>query len=529
MIPTLSKEEFEIAELLFNPIALAECLFHDFDSMGIFDNEKLGHIRLYQYSLFSYEYLLANDPKLSDKANFKLREGAGNMYCLGGRKFGKTLCVEIIDILISILLLSGENVGFSSFDALHIRGVLEKVIQILELHPFFDKILEPRINRSPNYRIYLKSGYTLDSVNMNLASTEPGAQFFQKHFSRLYLEEASFETEKVQKKRIDAISENGCVYRFSGMTNFTKYSPAGQIFYDMNKRSWLVNYPQFVNPKWDYFEKERAIKEHGGEQSLSYRIFCKGEVVEEGISVMDMERVRSNYDETIQIKHLELQKAGIHNFHNILVVDKPKQTEVAFLCADIGETAPSEIIIIFKFAGKYRYAYNITLYNLTDKEQEKVFSWLIERLGINFVGIDTSEGTGRAIYRSLSEKFPSNQLIWCGFNEKIAVDFDKDEYGNVIFENGRPLYKEEFVSEWSIKHLKDLFYENKFIIPLDYKLDMQLNSLISMMSGQRTVYEVMAEEDHLLAAFRVFSIVEWNTEFLSSKPLMTKKFAKVGV
>ena len=41
------------------------------------------------------------------------------------------------------------------------------------------------------------------------------------HLHRLYIEEASMETQKVFQQRRDAISELGCVYRVSGMTNFT--------------------------------------------------------------------------------------------------------------------------------------------------------------------------------------------------------------------------------------------------------------------------------------------------------------------
>jgi len=85
------------------------------------------------------------------------------------------------------------------------------------------------------------------------------------------------------------------------------------------------------------------------------------------------------------------------------------------------------------------------------------------------------------------------------------------------------------VADWSVKRLKDLLYDGRMILPLDYKLDIQLNSVISMVSGTRTVYECMAEEDHLFASFRCFSIAQWLHEFNTLRPLTLKKFHKGGV
>jgi len=529
LLEKITNDELEFISEYYNPIALIECLFGDFDNLSAFDEDKIGNIRPYQYSMLSFEYLLDDIPDFTIKENFKLREGAGNIYCFGGRKYGKTLIVEMLDMLASMCLLEAEHVGFSSYDALHIRGILEKIVQVLDVHPFFDTILDPKVNRSPNYHFYLRSGYTLDSINMNLQSKSPGSQFFQKHFTRLYIEEASFETEEVNKKRLDSISENGCITRLAGMTNFTKYSPVGRIFYDINKRPWISNYPQTVSPKWDDEEKKKAVKEHGGEQSISYRVFVKGEVVEEGIAIFDMERVRKCYDDERQIKHIEVNKQNYPNYRNVVIVERPKQAEQCYINADIGESAPTEITILFKINEKYHYSYNITLYGLTDKEQEIIFMHLYTTLKGAFIGIDTTEGTGRAIYRSLSEKIPLEQLTWVGFNEKTAVDFDRDENDNVIFKDGKPTYKEEYVSDWSVKRLKDLLYDMKLYLPLDYKFDIQLNSVIAMVNATRTVYECVAEEDHLFASFRVFAMSQWQKEFSNMKPLTIKPFCKTGV
>lgn len=528
MLEKITPEELEFMETFCDPIAMAECLFSNLDNLVFCDAEEFSEIRLGQFPMLSYEYYLDTNPQLTDKENFKQREGAGSVYCFGGRKFGKTLCTEEIDLLENMIHSAGEECGFASFDALHIRGILEKIIQVLENHPFF-KLFEAKINRSPTYRFFLKNGFTLDGVNMNLTGDNPGGQFFQKHFKRLYIEEASFETDEVFKKRSESISEDGCVFRVSGMTNFTKYSPPGRIFYDIDNKNRLINLPQFINPKWDEKTKEKSLKDHAGEESISYRVFVRGEVVEDGISAIDMERVRKNYNYKKLIKNFEVTKDNYPNFSNVLIVERPENVETLYISADIGESAPTEIMIITELNKKFKYIYNITLYNLTDKEQFQIFKFLGEKLKANFIGLDCTDGTGRAIFHSLEEVFPRENLCWVAFNEKIKVDMERDDNNNIIFDEGQPVYREEYVEIWSVKRLRDLLYEEgKFELPLDYKLDVQLNSMISTQSGNRTLYHCVSPEDHLIAAFRVFSISQWINEFVNVKPIQKKTFSKTG-
>jgi len=525
VIDKISSEEVEFMECMNNSLCMAESLFSNYDNLSIMEEEQLGHIRIGQFPLLYYDSFLDTDNSISEKENFNLRKGAGDLYCLGGRLFGKTLFAEKVDMLINMAVSENERVGFSSYDQIHIRGVLEDVILTLDNHPFF-AIFQPHSNKSPNYRIALNNGYLLESVNMNISGKKPGAQFFQKHFTRLYIEEASFETEAVYNMRRDSVSENGCVFRISGMTNFTKYSPCGRVFYDLKKKPSIVNLPQYVNPKWDLKAKEQASKDFGGEQSIGFRIFIKGEVVEEGVSVFDMERVRNCYNDEKYIKVFEISKESFPLFREQLIIEKPSNVEQCYISADIGESAPTEIVVVFELNHIYRYAYNITLYNLTDKEQFKVFQYLGEKFGANYIGLDCTDGTGRAIFRSLAEVFPKENLVWVSFNEKIQIDFEKDDKGNAKYEKGQLVYKEEYTPDWSIKHLKDLLYGVKMEIPMDYKFDSQFNTIVAMRSGTRTVYSCLSADDHLFQAFQVFSISQWYNEFNHAKNIVRKEFYK---
>ena len=83
MIENLNIDEIEFCECLYDPIALSESLFSDYDNMAIMKDEELAHVRMGQFPLLSYEYLIDDIPDYSDKDNFRLKEGGGNIR-LGG-------------------------------------------------------------------------------------------------------------------------------------------------------------------------------------------------------------------------------------------------------------------------------------------------------------------------------------------------------------------------------------------------------------------------------------------------------------
>jgi len=69
--------------------------------------------------------------------------------------------------------------------------------------------------------------------------------------------------------------------------------------------------------------------------------------------------------------------------------------------------------------------------------------------------------------------------------------------------------------------LKALLYEERFAIPVDYKFDSQINSVISTKSGDHKIYACISETgDHLFDAFRVLAICIWLKKDFNSTPRM---------
>ena len=360
----LTDQELEFMECWNTPRCLVESLFSDFDNLSEFDEDKFGSLRLYQIPFLSHESIIdENLPDLTEKQKFELRKGVGDGYNLGARKFGKTLVSEKLDIPLSLLHDDSWLCAFSSYDAIHIDSVLDVVKEALDNHSII-KHWKRTAKKSPKWKLIGRNGWKLEGVNMNILSKNPGHQFYGLHVKKLWIEEQSFETNTVYEKRQDALSESGAVLRFSGMTNFTAYSPSGKIFNDPVKKSKIINLPQYVNPTFTVKDNEERLRDYGGADTINYKIFVRGEIVEDGVSEFDMERVKQCYNEKKSIKTFEINKEKMKRFENLIVVERPANADRMLICSDIGESAGSEIIILSEVEDKYNYLYNISLYNL---------------------------------------------------------------------------------------------------------------------------------------------------------------------
>jgi hypothetical protein len=524
----ITKEELTVVEMMHNPIACAEIMFHDFDNLGNFSPTEFGEIRKYQYPMLAYDIMLCEDKTKSKKENFNLRKGLAESYNLGGRLTGKTRISIIVDSLISIFNKGFKWAAICSLDAIHIRGVFEPIISGLENHKIL-KNLKADTLRSPSYQIRASNGCLLESVNLNIASKNPGGQFFGKHVDKLWQEESSFMTKEVSHKQLMAQSEMGCINRYSGMTTFSKMSPMGEIFDDLKNRNKIVNFPSHANPTWDETKEEDAIKEFGGKNSVGYLVQILGKVVEGGDTTYDMDRIRSTYiydkkDNPVTIKSFEINKENYLRFKEMIVVERPNNADQCIVALDKGEgSAPTEIIILFKINKKFRYEYNITLFKLKPDEDEAVVDWLIEKVKANLVGIDQTSGTGKVLFINLSKKYPEN-IIGVSFNENIEIGIEKDEKGKTKYDaSGHAEVKKANMVDWSVQCLKDIFYNDKIECLVDYKLDQQFAGVVSITSKQGKILYGYKAENHIYQAFQVFSILNFLTEYKNIKPIRRKK------
>jgi len=531
LIEKITEEELSFMENWCNPICMTECLFSNFDNLGDFDVEQLGSIRFYQRPMISHESLIdfdatAKHHNLNEKAKFKLRKNVADLYNLGARKYGKSLCTLKLDIPLSSIYDDKLWGCLYSIDDKRLRGIADDVKLAFDFHPIF-KTWKYHCSFKPEIRFTNKNtGWKIQGVNMTLKGKNPGEQFYQIHAEKFWGDEVSFETDKVHKKRTESESELGAIHRLAGMTDFPRYSPIGKIFTNNKNQKHIINLPQFVNPFWDEEEKKDKMDTYGGEEALNYKIYVKGEIVPDASTEFDMERVEDCYQTRKKIKRFELKKTQFQNFKSLLVVERPKNADRIFIVGDIGDGGGGSDINIFSEVGNdYYWLYNIVLYKMTEEEQYNIFDYLVEQTQANILGFDCGEACGRGLYDRFEKRGYKDNLVWYAGNKKVAVGFEKNDKGKpVIDKKGKLITKEEFMSEWAIKRLKILLYESRLHIPFDHKFDSQFSSVVSMNSGTRKMYACISETgDHLFDCFKVLAIAQWLKKDFNSTPSMLSK------
>ena len=447
MLQKITEKEISFMENWFTPYCLAESLFPDMDNFGRFDGDRMSNIRLYQFPMLSDEAMIdfeatAKYHGLSKKEEFKLRKIVGEIFNVGARLYGKSLISLKIDIALSALYDKALKGAFWSIDEKRIRGILDSLKRAFEYHPVF-RIWNIHCGYKPTIEIYGKKNYwSLKGINITLKGKSPGEQFYQLHVDKMWADEVSFETEEVFKKRRDSGGELGCIHRQAGMTNFTRHSPAGKTFYDPKNKDNVVSLPRYVNPNWSAEDREDALKEFGGKEAPNFKVFVEGEIIEDGVSVFDIERVKQCYQPKKRIKRFELKKQQANTFENLIVVERPSNAERIFICADIGESAGTDITIFSEVANKYNYLYNIIAYNFTRKEQLKLFKWLIGKLEANIIGLDCGDAMGRNLADDLEEAYSKENVVRYAGASKLPVGYEKDKDGKTLLKGGKPIYRQ---------------------------------------------------------------------------------------
>lgn len=529
IVSRIEESELDLIEDLIYPISCAEILFHNFDDFGRYSETRFGDIRHYQHTMLSFESMVDYDAYVDLKGSerFELRKRVGDILNLGARTLGKTCIGLRLNIILSILNDGDFPCAIYSLDEHRLRGVVDYVKKACDFHPVVrewdvDALFHPIIVFSSR-----KSGWTLKGVNLTLKGKSPAENWYSLHVKKIFGEEVSYEDKKCYEKRVEAVGEDGAVLCLAGMSNITKHSVIGEQFYDWLKKGKSLNLPQFVSPAWNDQKKQDRIKTYdNSEDSIGYRMYVKGEIVEDAVTELDMNRIEEAcYKRNDVIKRFEVTKEKFNYYQNIIIVDRPQNAGRIFLAADVGDNH-SEILVFSEVGEKYIYLYNITLYKLIKDEQFEIFKFLIKELQANVMGVDCSEAMGRVLCDDLEKAYSKDNVVRYLGQSKLEVDFQKDEKGNIEYKNGIPAYKEEYMAEWSAYLLKKNMYAGRYVIPFDDKLDKQLTFVVSRFSGNRKETQCALEEDHMFNAWKVLEITIFLKKDFNKTPLMTEEYVR---
>lgn len=530
MINTLSEQDLEFAELLYNPICFIEATSPEKDlaSWSDLENDKGIKIRNYQIPFVAFDVCIEDDDKLSEYENFKRREKTGTIILVSARKIGKTFIGLVRNALAKLVLYNGQEMTLSCYDKLHVKKMADDLCDYFENHLFFRQF-KKSIQRSPVYDIKTKNGNVLQSVNENISGRNVGKQWWSHHTSFNFQDEIQATTNEAYEKKIDARGEKGCVEILAGIPLIAENTPLSKFLKSKKFKNLKVRIPQYVSPFWNEEIKQERIAEYGGENTANYLINVAAQTVDGAFGAFDMHRIRKHcYRDDKIVKEFEVTDKTFAFYKSKLILDYAKNSSKVYVAADIGSTAATEIIVINENNNKtYNFAYNITAYRLDDKQLSELIDWIFKTVHGDYVCVDSTI-MGAPIYRQLVEKNNKDNVIWCSFNENVIIGFEKDDNGNFVFDaTGKPVEDKEKTTVFSVQRLRTLFYEGKLKIPSNsHKFEDQFSSFLQLVKGNRVIFD-STSEDHLVQAFQCFAIAQWHVQLAAINPI--KKIRKLSL
>lgn len=430
----------------------------------------------------------------------------------------------------------------ASFDQKHLSKVTEPSASYLEFHPFAKifHIKKGKIDsvsrKIPGLRAISEHGCLIEACNEKIEDSKKAGEDFQgKHYEILWYEEASFMSKKGTDQRIDSGSSLGYIYRPSGIPNLQLGSPLIKLLQDKKLKRWIWRLPQMVRPNWCDALREQRIAEYNGENSSGYKLNVLAETIEGTEGFWDMARLKQkSYNPKRRIKIFEVSKGNFHKFQNNIIVERMPGTEQVYICSDIGYSgSPSQLIIIFKVGDKYKYAYNIPMFNLLHREQAEVVKWLYDVLGGAFIATDASGDNGAIIDDLFDMGIPQEHLLKVFLGKNIDVGFETDPETGIALKdnNGNPIMKQALTINWAMSEMEQLFYGELKVgmdIPQDENCLEEFGGFFVKMNGTQRKYG-STTTNHKHQSFQCFAICRFYNEFnlLKNKSRGTRAYGAI--
>lgn len=397
---------------------------------------------------------------------------------------------------------------------------------------------------TPDHEIYADFGFgsewieAQDCAGKQTVMTNQLCSFTRKGVQGLKLKKINVKVDLDNRKTVDVydietehgnfVANSFVIHNCSGMTNFTRHSPAGKAFYEPENQKYVVNLPQSVNPTWNEKKREQMKKDYQGETTIGFRVFVDGEVVEDGVSLLDMQRVRKCYKK-IPYKLIELDKKRYEAFNgaieNLIHVTRADNVEEVYLAMDVGVTGTTEILVVGRIKDKFRLLYNIVISGLKIEEKLNCIKYIAEQMNANIIALDTNEGQGSGLADLLESVYGTTKVFRFKGTMNIETSIEKDENGGDLIRKGKPVYKEERMASFSVLRLQKFLYDEEFEVPVeDLKFDNQMSQVVAMVSkaSGKVLYDCVAEENHYFDAWKILATVLHKIELIDSKPIGSK-------
>jgi len=494
-VPT--NAEFLVYYSLKNPIAFPE----------IFIKEKGNPITL-RY----YQYL----PCLSD-----------NIVLVGGRKQGKSWDLEN-RILQNLFSKPYKETLFTTLLQVHLVPRMNAVYDKAMSDDILKELIKSKRRGAPYYTIESKMRHIAKGIIAG--ENKKGDNVLSSHVDEKLIDESQCYSPEAYLKLQQASAEGseGAIERLYGVPDNRADTPFSNAIQDESRT--IIRTPAWCNPFYSLKENEKNIIAYKGTKTPEYRSNVEALESEVAGGAWDYSDImkcfkRDIKGQLIPAKIFEFDKEdvikntvdGKVNIQEMLKLVPRFDNAGVFVGHDVGKRVHPSVIIPFVTVDdngtmKYKMECRINLLNISYPVQEQIVDYLMDYWGVSYWGLDTTGNDGEGILDHLHntnayavEKDYLNRIVGINFRESLPIGIEKDDAGNVKYENTGEVKMLKAEGKVVISEiLFEMFRNQEFVLPNDPEIGIEFSSETRKKSGQFNYIYHSVCADHTIDAFRCF-------------------------
>jgi len=432
---------------------------------------------------------------------------SGDTLLRAGRSVGKSYAALEPEVVRHAVNHPGEETLVTSLRKIHVMDRMERVLDYFEL-PFF-KLFVKRVLRSPSYVIELRTGHT--SYGQSVGD-DPEARMIQgKHVSLLIVEEAQQYPERAWLKVQGAKDPRGSRTLMVGVPDGrldTAFRKADSVIQSFGGRR--IEISRRHDPYFDQRTKRDLADTLGGEESDIFGQEVDAKWGHPVWSAWDLDAIYKCREADLSPEFFEIsgklyKQAALSP--SVACGDLPLCPYLGRirLAMDVGYSQPSEILAFVHWANRWQLFTRIRLVNrMEHTDQADILNEIGKKYGVEHIGIDTTEGEGRAIAHDMEAKYGwGDRVVRVAFTETLlsgwtagSVDAPPEE----VWEHARSI---------GTRTLRAMFSSRNIAISHDESIPMEFNQEREVRNQDGTSKVITPSTVHITDAMRVFAVMEF--------------------
>lgn len=394
----------------------------------------------------------------------------------------------------------------TSLRRIHVSDRMERVIDYFETVPFF-KLYWKRTNRQPGFLIELRNGHIIYGVSFG---DDPEARTAVGRHASLLITEESQQVPirawvKLQGAKDPRHSRTLMVGVPDGRLD-TPFRLADDKWDSFRGRRFHLS--RRHDPFWDRKTKQSYVDMYNGEDSDVFRQEIDAQWGNPAWSAWDMEAIFRCVVEDLDVPVLKISGAKYRNEGlgpEVAIQELPgplRRDARILLAGDVGYSQPTSLLLMEEYFDKgrtvWRLIARVELINrMEHNDQAKIIAALGMKYGVQRIGLDTSEGEGRAIATELEET-----IQWR--NRVVRVDFREIRVSGYTSEGEEV---EDASRDIGTKTLRSMFNYREVQLPRDDKIMADFNSEMEHRDDAGKTKIKTPKTVHITDAFRVFGVM----------------------